>query len=481
MKLSLRKILLLFVLVGIIISTSCKDESYSTNPSHRLSFSADTVYFDTIFSTVGSSTRLVKVYNRNSEPLMFSVKLADKANSGYRINVDGQTDVGIEEFSGISIKENDSLYIWVELTTKKLDSGAIGYVKDSLVFTTNGVKQDVKLLAFTRDAVMLRSPIITKDTTFTDYRPIIVYDSLVVAPGATLTCEPGTSLYFHGQSNCVVRGKLIARGEKGKEVVFRGDRTDRLFPYLPYDRVPGQWGGVRLCAESYDNLLDYVDIHGSVYGLKCDSADVTRQKMTVTNSKISNTTSNNVEMTNCKADFSNTELSNAGGSCIDMTGGDARFTHCTVANYYSYGVKRGVALSIRNEKNEITYPVHEAAFYNCVIAGSSRDEISGGVSKDESIPYNYRFHYSLINSVKPENGDIAECIWEKDDNFLKIDKDNFIYDFRLDSLSKAKNIGALQYSNKCPLDRNGIPRTVEAGGDGMPDAGCYEWVEVQTD
>lgn len=463
------------VVLAILLS-SCMDEKFSTNPSHRLSFSTDTVSFDTIFSTIGSSTQLMKVYNRNSESLMFSVRLADKANSGFRINVDGQNDVGVTEFSGVSIRGNDSLYIWVELTAKMQNSNAIGLIKDSLVFTTNGVKQDVKLIAYGRDATMLHSPVIASDTTFTDYRPIIVYDSLVIAEGATLTCGPGTELYFHDKAGCVVRGRLLAKGENGREVVFRGDRTDRLFPYLPYDRIPGQWGGVKLCSESYDNSLDYVDIHGGLYGIVCDSSDMTRLKVSIKNSKISNTTGNNLQMKNCKVVVGNTEISNAGGSCIDMTGGDAMFVHCTVSNYFAYGIKYGVALSLRNVVGETNYPVTNAAFYNCIIAGSSKDEISGGMAEDKSVPYNYSFRYSLINSVQPEEGDVVECLWEKDDKFVKIDNDNFIYDFRLDSLSKAINIGSLEYSNDYPFDRFGNPRTVDNGGDGRPDAGCYEYM-----
>lgn len=461
--------------VLVLILGSCMDEKFSSNPNHRLSFSTDTVFFDTIFSTVGSSTQLMKVYNRNAESLMFSVRLADKANSGFRINVDGQNDVGVTEFSGLSIRGNDSLYIWVELTAKMQNSDRIGLVKDSLIFTSNGVTQDVKLIAYGRDALMLHAPVITRDTVFTDYRPIIIYDSLVVAEGATLTCEAGTSLFFHDKAECVVRGRIITDGANGKEVVFRGDRTDRLFPYLPYDRVPGQWGGVRICGSSYDNNISYTDIHGGIYGILCDSSDVSRQKITIKNSKITNTTGNILQMTNCKADIGNTELSNSGGSCVDMTGGDVRFVHCTLANYYAYGLKTGVALSLRNIRNDVNYPVLNAAFYNCIIAGSSKDEISGGMADDETVPYNYAFRYSLVNSVEPDEGNVADCIWEKDDRFVKIDNENFVYDFRLDSLSKAINIGSLEYSNDFPYDRLGNPRMSDNGGDGQPDAGCYEF------
>ena len=456
--------------------TACMDEKFSSDPSHLLEFSADTIYFDTLFSGVGSATRQLRVYNRHDASLMFSLALAGRDTSGYRINVDGRTDVGVQRFDGLSIRGGDSLYVFIELTARPQGSAAIGQVADRLVFTTNGVEQRVELLAYGRDAVTLRAPVVTRDTTFTADRPIIIYDSLVVAEGVTLTCTEGTELYFHDKAGVIVRGRFVARGTAGREVVLRGDRTDRLFDYLPYDRVPGQWGGITIAGESYDNELVHTDVHGGLYAIRCDSADVTRQKLTLTSCRLSNTTGNVLEMTDCRADIANCEISNAGMNCVDMTGGDVRFVHCTLANYFSYGIKHGVALSLRNIRGDVPHPVISAAFYNCIIAGSSRDEISGGVADDATIAYNYVFHNSLVNSVEPDEGDVSSCLWEKDDNFRLIDGDTYTYDFRLDSLSAAIGMGAPAYSEDYPYDRDGRPRAAALGGDGMPDAGCYEWV-----
>ena len=53
-------------------------------------------------------------------------------------------------------------------------------------------------------------------------------------------------------------------------------------------------------------------------------------------------------------------------------------------------------------------------------------------------------------------------------HFVKIDTDNFIYDFRLDSLSTA--IGKALPIEGLTYDRLGIRRDEE------PDLGCYEYV-----
>ncbi len=454
---------------------SCMDEKFSSDPTHLLSFSADTISFDTLFTGVGSATKTLMIYNHNESSLMFSAALANKSNSGFRLNIDGRNDSGENEFTGLTIRSGDSIYVFIEITANEQGDNSIGLIKDSIVFVTNGTQQDVKLIAYGQDATTLYAPTITSDTTFTADLPIIIHDSLVVAQGATLTCEAGTSLYFHGTAGCTVHGTLVVRGEAGNEVMFRGDRTDKLFSYLPYDRVPGQWGGITFSSGSYGNVMEYADVHGGSYAIKCDSADVTREKIRIIGCKLSNTTGNVLEMTDCKAEIANTEISNSGESCVDLTGGDVRFTHCTLANYYSYGLKLGVALSLRNTANGIAHPVIQAAFRNCIIAGSSSDEISGSVSDDATIDYNYSFSNSLVNSVEPDGGDVENCLWVKDDNFRLIDSSTFTYDFHLDSLSQARDLGATQWAEEYPLDRDGNPRTAALGGDGMPDAGCYEW------
>lgn len=53
---------------------------------------------------------------------------------------------------------------------------------------------------------------------------------------------------------------------------MRGDRTDRMFDYLPYDRVSGQWQGIHLYSSSTQNSISYADIHSTMDGIVCDSA-----------------------------------------------------------------------------------------------------------------------------------------------------------------------------------------------------------------
>ena len=91
------------------------------------------------------------------------------------------------------------MHIFVEVKINPLDRDNPVLMKDSLVFITNGVKQDIKLLAYGQDVLIVRGKTIDKDTTFTSRRPILVYDSLRINNGVKLQCEAGTRLYFHAQ------------------------------------------------------------------------------------------------------------------------------------------------------------------------------------------------------------------------------------------------------------------------------------------
>jgi hypothetical protein len=464
--------ILFFLLASLVLFPACDDEKFSADPSLVLSFSQDTLRMDTILAGIGTSTQILKVYNRNKESLIVSsIVLADAANSGFRISVDG---IKGSSFSDVEIRSKDSLYVFIEATLTPQDNDEPVFRKDSIVFITNTNRQDVKLQAYGQAFVSLRQKEITQDTLISSARPIVIYDSLSVKEGARLTIGAGTRFYFHGQSSIQVHGQLVAEGTLEAPIVFRGDRTDKMFSNLPYDRLPGQWDGIRFHTSSYDNSLNFVDIHGGIYGIRCDSSAIDRKKLTLTNSVIRQVSGNGLEMTSCQAAIGNCEISNAGKNCVKLLGGDYKFVHCTLANYYSWDIKQGVALAFKNESGETAYPIVNAAFHNCIIAGSSNDEISGSRSEDSSIAFNYYFSHCLINSIEEKNDKIVNVTWKKDDNFLMTDKrSEQLFDFRLTPKSAAINIGLSEDAQEFPLDLKGMPRTI----DDAPDAGCYEWQE----
>ncbi len=478
----MRKALSIFPLAFLsvclsFVLLSCNDEvSYSADSSLRLSFSQDTVAFDTVFTTIGSSTRILKIFNPNKEALnIVNLRLANARESGFRVNVDGHHGT---DFSDVEIRKKDSLYIFVEVNVNPQNRDNPILIRDSLVFQlSNGISQRVILEAYGQDVIILRGKVVGSDTVFTSQRPVLIYDSLKVAEGRQLTLLPGTKLYFHDKAELLVEGKLKAEGTLGSPVLFRGDRMDRMFDNLPYDRLSGQWGGIKLAAGSYENELNYADIHGGNYGIQCDSSSLDRMKLSLENSVIHNVKKDALSLIFCVASVKNSQITNAGRHCVYILGGTSDFVHCTVANYYSWDVRKGKALYFTNVSDSVDFPLYSASFRNCLITGSGDDDLQG-VHTEDTIrnPFKYLFKNCVINSKDENDPNFVNVRWEtKEDrnkDFLYIGKTDYDYDFRLDSASVAIGFGSLQTALEVPYDRQGRSRLL----DGTPDAGCYEWM-----
>jgi len=465
---------------------SCTDEvRYSSDPRQRLTFSADTIAFDTLFTDVGSVTGAFQVYNPGDAHLLLSdVRLAGGWDSPFRVNVDGQYGV---QFSDVELRAGDSLYVFVEVTVRPTDDDGPVEVSDSVVFTlSGGAVGRVVLTASGWNAISLRGVLLDADTRYTARRPYLIYDSLVVAPDATLTLAPGTKLFFHDKAYLRVDGTLHALGTADSAVVFRGDRLDNMLSYLPYDRISAQWGGIVFGPASRDNVLLGCHIRSGTFGLRFEAPDTLGAVSTFV---LENTIVHNVEGDGLQATLAvgtavNCLFSNTGGHCVNLLGGQYDFIHCTLASFYGWAGGKGAALRIRNiDDNQVLYPLLGARFANCIITGRGDDEIEGTIadtgadSLDLSAFAQYAFTHSLINSTDQGNPHFTDIAWESPDstvwgeqNFRSFDHYTSVYDFHLDSLSRARGIGDPAWLSVAPLDLDGLPR------DSLhPDAGCYQY------
>ena len=179
----------IFPILFLLSLAACDNmDDYSSDPKHTLWFSQDTLRMDTVLTGIPTSTRQLKVYNPHKKALLISsIILADAGKSGFRINVDG---IRGDQFSDIEIAGEDSLYIFVEATLPQQDNADIRLIKDSILFQLNGIRQEVKLRAYAQDAFTFRGKVIEKDTLIASQRPILIYDSISVAPDAHLTLVP---------------------------------------------------------------------------------------------------------------------------------------------------------------------------------------------------------------------------------------------------------------------------------------------------
>lgn len=466
-----------FIAALLLIAGSCSDESFSTSRNDKLLFSVDTLKMDTVFSGVPSSTYSFKVYNRNDNSLRINqIRLARGNQSGFRVNVDG---VYLDNMNGsqaqdFDIRKGDSLLVLVELTSHATNQLSPQAVEDKLLFTLeSGVEQSVNLMAFSWDAVSLRDLVVSNDTVVSSTKPIIVYGGIKVDSGAVLTIKSPATLYFHASAGIDVFGRLIVEGQQGDEVVMRGDRLDRMFDYLPYDRVSGQWRGIHFHSSSTANRIDYADIHSAEDGLVCDSADIDPSVLRL---ELAHTTVHNCKGYGLKADNSrvslvNCQLTNTLGDCLAVTGGHTVITYCTLAQFYPFSADRGVALRFGNFENAVQRGT--LMCQNSVVTGYSEDVVMG-----DSLAFDYKFVNSVLRTPAVSDTILLKSRFENvvfesskdsingDQHFVAVDLDLQYYDFHTDSLSTLR-------LRAIPLEAVRDDREGRQRGE-QPTIGCFE-------
>ncbi len=376
-----------------------------------LEFSNDSVLFDTVFSTIGSTTQYLHVYNKHNETIIISdVHLQSGSGSQYRFNIDG-VDGPIAE--NIEILPNDSVWLFVEVT---VDPGAVNVpfvVEDLLVFNTNGNTQSIVLNAWGRDAYF-HGTNIPESATFlengiwfyelgcnevwTDDKPHVIYGPVMVLPGCTLTINPGVEVYVHGKSGIWVNGgTLIAGDEFGEVVTFQGDRLEPEFA-----SIPGQWGiqfdipyetgssseisnifrgGIWIqnspgstitnCELRNGNMGIWVDLSGTPY-------DGEEFSCTILNTKILNMAGIGLVAQTATIKAQNLLCGNCGEACAYFSlGGCYHVDNSTFANYWSGGARTAPAFALNNyyvdtpTQTVYDYTLQNTHFRNCIMFGNS--------------------------------------------------------------------------------------------------------------
>ncbi len=470
-----------------------KDDEYTTSSSDRLSFSKDTIAFDTIISGSPTKTYSFTVYNTASKAVRIPlVNLRNGANSPFKVNVDGVALDG-GSATDFEIAAHDSMVVYLMANVPEQDSDLPTAFSDDLVFTTEaGVAQSVKLTASGQDVLTLTGRRISADETFAARRPYRVMDSLVVERGQTLTLAQGVTLLFHSGASLVVHGTLRIQGSADSLVTLRGDRLDYMFTNQPYDRTPGTWGGVTFTAESMGNAINFADIHGGKYGLRLDSSDVSIEKLHLENSRIHTCTQHALDIRMAKAFIGNCLIANAGGDCLHVRGGDVSAVHCTLARFYVFTGGSGSALDFANYDGSARLPLTKLYLANSIVTGYQDDELMGARNEQykDADAFNYSFVNCLVNTPKPsddseEISNFVQCRWDqkaaadaaqdaetviREKNFTpEFDLSRLLFSFELSEKSQAVGAANEQITQQYyPADLLGRPRGA------VPDAGCLQ-------
>ena len=169
--------------VLIISSTACKKDLALSDGG--LDFSRDTVVFDTVFTTIGSTTQQFKIYNKSSRPVVISkALLMGGEDSKYRFNLDGVSGIS---FDDIRIEGNDSLFGFVEVTLDPNNQSLPLVIEDSIQFVTNGKEQYVILAAWGQDAYFHFNDI--NEGIWPNDKPHVIYGFAMVDSATNLTIQ----------------------------------------------------------------------------------------------------------------------------------------------------------------------------------------------------------------------------------------------------------------------------------------------------
>ncbi len=452
--------------VGLMLS-SCISDAVSTSSTDRLTFSRDTVNFDTVFTDLGTPTARLIVFNRNKKGLDISSIRLRKDDSNFSINVDGKSG---KVFNNVEVRGNDSIYVFIECFIPENAGREPALVEDELVFVTNGVTQSVRLEAYGQNVTRLKGERITSDFTLGPEQPIVVFDSLVVEKGATLRVLPDTRLLFHDGAELIVHGNIEAVGEPGKMIQMRGDRLDNVLPDVGYDILAGQWRGLRISAGSFDNRLEYVDMRSTSVGLALDScADLSRTKILLRNSWLHNSQSSVLSVKYAKVEAYGCCFSEAGDAVVSLTGGDLKFVQCTFANNYLFSAIANPIVSLYHllpeHTNDNNLPLMKASFENSIIYGLVADLNEGDLNDSDVF-----FRYVSLKSKGDDDDHFINCLWDTDPLFLT-DRPEYYFNYHVKEDSPVIGQGNPGYVNsECLIDMDGVNRL----SDGNPTLGAYQ-------
>jgi hypothetical protein len=494
------KNLLLFSLFATsILFYSCrKDEDIITNASASIILSTDTLTFDTVFTTIGSITKNIRVYNPHKEAIKISsIRLNGGDNSNFRINVDGSAG---SFHQGIEIAAKDSMFIFVEVTVDPNNTSTPFVIEDQIEFITNGNRTNLNLVAwgqnahyytpttFNRnipdfcclDSLGNRGPcsddITQVNVTWKNDLPYVVYGFVVIDSLDVLNIDPGVQIYFHANSGMWVyrNGSLRVNGTVNEPVVFQGDNLNQA-----YANEPGQWDRIWINDGGF-NTINYAVIKNSFIGIQAEvlpfenPTDTSQSFLGIKNTIINNCSGFGLLGSIFNIEAENVAITNCGEYNVAIqAAGDYSFKHCTFANYFKKAARETPLFFVQNSYvNAIGTQIEgtpNVEVSNSIIYGDKDNEY------DTEVINNGSLSLDISNCIIKTTADISN------NNFYKeiiLNPTDIIFnnadqgDFTLFDNSIAKDTANIQVSNTVPFDINGISRL----SDSRPDLGAFEYI-----
>jgi len=464
----MKRILIQTGIIFFVFFYGCKKDTFITSKDAMVQVSADTLHFDTVFTTTGSVTQQFKIKNANNQKLKIDeIILKGGAASAFKINADGVTGPDVKN---IELDANDSIFVFVTVTINPSLTALPFIVRDSIGIISNGNSQFVQLEAWGQNAHFLRSQKITGNAVWTNDLPYIILGGLQVDTNATLAIQKGCKIYLHADAPLLVDGSLQVNGEKAdsSRVYFSGDRLD-----YPYNEYPAAWPGIYFRGTSKSNVLQYAVVRNAYQGLVAQQPSVNANpKLTLNQCIIDNIYDVGLYGIQTSISANNCLISNCGKNVQLVLGGNYQFVHCsmpTIGNNYITHKDPVLYISNYVQSGSNVYTDNMlAVFTNCIIwADNSTADNEVVTAKQAAATFNVTFTNCLWK-VKTTPSDIvsSNIIANQNPVFDSINAPKNFYNFRLKDGSPAINKGVV---TSLVTDLDGNSRAV-----GLPDLGAYE-------
>jgi len=498
------------VLLAIALTKACDyDLSFSPAQTQDIRFSSDTVYLDTVFTSIGSSTYNLRIYNQANHNIKIgSIRLGQASDSQFRLNVDGMHG---QDFNDVEILANDSIYVFIETTVNIKD-----YAANAPEFLYNDQllvdEQTVELITLVKDAIFLYPkredgfkemiPLGTdeegnafgiegfyledNELIFTNERPYVIYGYAGVPSEKTVRFEAGARIHFHDNSGLIaaesssvhVLGEQSADPEMQEgEVIFEGDRLEPFF-----ENIPGQWGAIWLTAGSTNHIFRHATIKNASVGILMDYNDETENPtLVLEQTQIHNSSAVGLWAKTGHVRAVNSIFGNAGNaSFFGNIGGSYEFTHCTFANYWNRSFRSTPAVILNDyvpisETEDFVMPLEKAVFANCIIDGNQTVEFWVEQKGDQELSFSLdhtALRFSPADETIYENPYYdfsSSTLYPK----LILNKQTAFHqpstnDFRISQESEVIGLGKSTHAASVPVDLNGVDRT------NLPDLGAFQ-------
>jgi hypothetical protein len=425
-------------------------EKINTDPTARLRFSSDTLFFDTLFVGFQSPTLRLKVYNPSAQSVVIS-SISLSPQSPFRLTVNGSSS---QSHSAIRLLGKDSLLVLVSVLPSQPDT--LFRMLEELVFLTNTNRQVVVLEGYGRLAKFLKDSILCNQV-WKKGLPYVIREDILIDSLCTLKIEEGCQIYLSPGSDIFVKGSLQVLGSPQEPVVFGQLRQDPS-----YQNLPGQWNGITFLVGSKENLLQWAILKNAVNGFYLGTPDDDSQDdLLVRYCEIFNMSRNGFQAYNSDLTMENCLIHNCiEGTALMLIGGNYRLRQNTLANYGFSFFRNSPSFIASNflPGGSLSAPL-SLLLQNNIIWGSLKEEIL--FLSQNGIAFELTAEHNLLRT---ELSDLAinNNILNQSPRFANPNR----FDYRLDTLSSAVNKG-LTFPH-LPIDLKGKTRT------NAFDLGAYE-------